>query len=463
MLSFCTEFPVDEGGAEKFRASVAKWLGESPHSDLAFDEVFALSATNSGYLQRGNFELSCIAVECEGRTAAGFKYNLRDDGVDWSTTVCFDSNEVDSWVSVRTERHALEAVPFLPEAKKPLVVRNLMAGLGGGVDGELRVLDAPHLLSDRDVDMVVRLLNGDSDHHLPIVYVSCPFSGQLSVNVEALASHLGGVAHVLVEPNREFSRSIQRGVFSENPYGGFIGVYYSSQDLVKLSPSLYATEFMLRRDIFENVSRALLHRRPLSRCNWANLQAELSSQERKDLRENGSEEVLEYAAMFDKEMEAKDLQLAEAEHEINRLKSSLLDIGKRTKSVVGGVNLSVGGEQQFTSDEFLEVVLDAIKARKDSETGRRKHIIEAIISSNESEGRLAKKRDEIKSILKGYTNLTAGIRAALCEMGFDILEEGKHYKLIYKGDGRYTFILAKSGSDHRGGINAATQIARDIF
>ncbi|MFC3098828.1 hypothetical protein [Alteraurantiacibacter palmitatis] len=180
------------------------------------------------------------------------------------------------------------------------------------------------------------------------------------------------------------------------------------------------------------------------------------------MRDKGSDAVLEYAAIFDKEIEAKDHQLTEAENEIARLRSALMDAGKRSKAT-GGVPLSVGGEQQLTSDEFAEVVLEALRAQKDLATGRRKDILSAILDANSHEGRLQAKRKEIKSILRGYSSMTAGVRSALQAMGFEISEDGKHYKIIYKGDGRYTFSLPKSGSDHRGGLNAASEISRNIF
>jgi len=52
---------------------------------------------------------------------------------------------------------------------------------------------------------------------------------------------------------------------------------------------------------------------------------------------------------------------------------------------------------------------------------------------------------------------------ALETLGFSISDDGKHYKLTYMGDERYVFALPKSGSDHRGGLNAASDIGKRIF
>ncbi|HAZ61697.1 MAG TPA: hypothetical protein DCY89_09005 [Gammaproteobacteria bacterium] len=73
------------------------------------------------------------------------------------------------------------------------------------------------------------------------------------------------------------------------------------------------------------------------------------------------------------------------------------------------------------------------------------------------------KRGQLKQLLKGSSGVDAKVRRGLEEMGFTISEEGKHYKIVYQGDDRYTFTLPKSGSDYRGGLNAASDIARLLY
>jgi len=72
-------------------------------------------------------------------------------------------------------------------------------------------------------------------------------------------------------------------------------------------------------------------------------------------------------------------------------------------------------------------------------------------------------RDALKNLLRGTSTLDARIRRGLESMGFRISNGGKHYKLVYQEDDRYTYTLPKSGSDHRGGLNAANDIGRLMF
>jgi hypothetical protein len=59
--------------------------------------------------------------------------------------------------------------------------------------------------------------------------------------------------------------------------------------------------------------------------------------------------------------------------------------------------------------------------------------------------------------------MTPTIKSDLNNLGFTIDDDGKHYKLIYMQDDRYTFPLPKSGSDWRGGMNAASDISKRVF
>ena len=59
---------------------------------------------------------------------------------------------------------------------------------------------------------------------------------------------------------------------------------------------------------------------------------------------------------------------------------------------------------------------------------------------------------------------TVRLLESLKELGFTITEEGKHYKLVYYGDGRYWATMVKTPSDKvRGGKNSTLEIIRDML
>ena len=108
-----------------------------------------------------------------------------------------------------------------------------------------------------------------------------------------------------------------------------------------------------------------------------------------------------------------------------------------------------------------EAVQDA--ASRTLDDSRQKHVLTSILTANPASGEPGRFRAELKDLLRGSKTVDSRIRRSLEKLGFEISEDGKHYKLVFQGDDRYTFSLAKSGSDRRGGLNAASDIARLLF
>ena len=94
---------------------------------------------------------------------------------------------------------------------------------------------------------------------------------------------------------------------------------------------------------------------------------------------------------------------------------------------------------------------------------RREHVIKDIINSNDYNDIQGQRQQKIKNILKAYDGMSKSMRQELIDLGFEITEEGKHYKLTYYGDCRYWTTLAKTPGDHRVGKNASLTIIRDML
>ncbi|CBJ37268.1 protein of unknown function [Ralstonia solanacearum CMR15] len=127
-----------------------------------------------------------------------------------------------------------------------------------------------------------------------------------------------------------------------------------------------------------------------------------------------------------------------------------------------GLVLQTAQEQYLYAGELLGVVRDAIadavtRVTKDS---RRQHILSCIVQANPPTGEAEAMRNRLKALLRDFRSMDAKVRSGLQDMGFEISEEGKHYKIVFQGDDRYTFTTSKSGSDHRGGLHLAGDISR---
>jgi len=464
MLSFTTEFPVSGAGTKQFVAAVRKWIAGSPHTKLAAQHLSDIPDEGRWKVESGNVSLEAILVKDDQGEVASFRYSAVDGNLVWITEATYSKTADDDWVGVRTDRQSNVPQVTLPAAKKPLIVRTLIDELGGGLDDELYVSDKAYFLKETDSRMAVRLLNADADNYLPIVYVSCPFPGQYTVDPVPLARVLGGLAHVIVEPSRAFSRTIQRDVESRNVYGGRVGVYWPDGSI----HSYYfrestPNEIDVRFAIVADVRAAHLNRRALDRCTWARAEARLARLAIEGLRSSGSGNVEEYVAAFDSELRAKNDQLAQADEEILRLKAQLRAAQAKIQGSSGGWR--AGDEQELRTHEFDEVLKDALNraAANEHPGSRRQHIIQAIVNQIPDSASLKDAKDRLKELLSQYSSMNQSIRKGLVELGFDIGEDGKHYKLTYMQDDRYTFALQKTGSDWRGGLNAVSDISKRVF
>jgi hypothetical protein len=467
MLSFATEFPIADGqSSETFLVAVKDWILGSPHTRFSAQDLSDIGATGQRSAQRGNETVVSLRATRDRNDSASVRYKRIDEGLEWTTTVTFSRGIDDAWVAIRVFCESTHPATRLPPAKKPVLVRTLLQTLGGGQDGDLQVRAVPRALDNTEIDTAARIILGDANCRLPVIYVSSTFQGGHVLDVNRLASDMAGIAHVVVEPNRPFSLRLKLEANSGNVYGGTVGIYWPDGGGRRsfFIGKGYEAASDLARAIFDEVRTALTNRRPLDRCTWASTQEMVSRQTFDELKASGSGQVEKYIEAFDEELSSKDQKLADAEREIGRLKAELRIYESRVPSGMGAT-LRTGSEQDLYPSEISGIILDALRDYESRvpRDSRRNHVLLALIDANSSESESDSLRERIKELLRGFTNLDQKARRGLEDIGFSISEDGKHYKIKFQGDDRYIFTLPKSGSDHRGGLNAANDIGRLLF
>jgi len=468
MLSFATEFPVDpDRTTADFLQAMVTWISGSPHTGLSAEVLRDMQEKDEAHVGNDNEGVQSLVTNSPDIDLAGLRYSRRDDDLEWMTTVVFSRTSSDAWVGIRVECESQHAAARLPSAKKPVVVRTVLESLGGAADGPLQIRGKAHALANTDIDLAAKLIRGEAGCRLPIVYVSARFQGGYILDVDRLAADVSGMAHVVVEPNRPFSVRLQLEVDSENVYGGTIGIYWpegGGRRAFFLGGD-YSTPGLLAGAIKDEVRTALLNRRPIARCTWAYVRETASRQAIQSLKASGSRAIDEYAEQFDQEIEAKNQRLEDAEREIQRLRNELRVHEARAGTTSGGL-LRLGRERDLYPNEILGMLLDAIEdaATRVPQDSRRQHVLSSTLEANRlKEDPLESRREQLKTLLRGARTIDGKMRREFEGIGFSISEDGKHFKLVFQGDDRYTYTLPKSGSDWRGGLNAASDIARLLF
>lgn len=463
MLSFTAEFPVaDEVTAEHFSQAIRKWICGSRYTLFSSEALRDLGTTENWQAEVQNEVVESLVEITDDFESVAVVYRKTDAGLIWTSTIVFSGQPGSNWVSVRVDSVAVHPTAKVPDALKPAVIKVLINELRGGIDGEFRLAHDPVILTKSEVEIAIRIVNNETDSYLPIVYVSTHFDGRYAVAPSALAKELLGMAHVVAEPDREFSLELMRSTQRRNVYGGNIAVYWPEGG-GRRSFFASGTPADMQQRIVDEVRQSLNNRRPMLRCTLNAVKELRSRRQINLLKDAGSAEVDKYIAAFESEAQAKANDLAAAELEIRRLKSEVRMYEAQDVSSNGlGFKLS---ERDYYDGEIFNIVREAIEggiARVPADS-RRQHVLQALAEANPDNGASSRYRERLKASLRGYTHMDAKTRKELEDMGFSITEQGKHYKLLYQGDDRYTFPLSKSGSDHRAGLNAAADISRLFF
>lgn len=467
MQSFSTEFPLDQSkSVTEFLGATRAWILGSPHTTFNEADLTLLTESEEWETKKSNESIQVLHGSTPTVDSASVRYTRIDGDLEWATTVACCRDVSGPWVGIRVSCESIHPSAHLPDAKKPIIVRKLLESLGGGYDGELLVSESANFLTNSDIDYAARCINGQAGLRLPFVYVSAKFGPGYAVEPKRLARSLSGMAHVLVEPNRAFSVRLKQDVDSQNVYGGTVGIYWPDGGGRRAFFLRYGFEspVELERTIFDEIQNALANRRPLTRCTWSAVKEILSRKAYQALKDQGSTEVEKYVAAFDQELKAKESELASAEREIMRLEAEVRKYQAKNP-MQSGLTLRTGNENDLYAGELQSIVFDALTdaASRVPDDSRRRHVLNAIALANPSTGDGEAIREQIKSLLRDYRSMSAKIRSTLEELGFEISDDGKHIKIVFQGDDRYTFTMPKSGSDYRGGLNLASDISRLLF
>ena len=467
MLTFKTQFPININKSidDLFEAGRI-WLAGSPHSSLSQAMRSASGIDDEWSAESENEKIRFIKFENDEKLSALRHENIDPSGMRWVTEVACAKTVEEFWVSVQLSVDSELPVEKIEYGKRPHILKTIMHEIGGGMDGMIPVLDKPIYLEDHQVELAADVITARAGCQMPVVYVSSSNDGGSYVNAVQLSQWLSGMAHVFVEPNRIFSFKLAPLVYRENAYGGAVAIYWPDGigKWLFLPQGKYLDPKQLQMAVARKVRDSLLSQRTKRACTWGYILEQKARKRIQELRDSGSDKVEEYIAEFDIEIASKDEEIRRLESEVSRLKYGPFSQGYGRPLSVDGVVLS-SSESDLYQGERLSLIVEALSRALDSSEAhsRRHHVLNDLVNSNLQPCEKDEILDSLKELLRGYREMDSTIRSELERLGFDIREDGKHYKLIFRNEERCPIILAKTGSDHRGGLNSFSKIKKRLF
>lgn len=464
MLTFKTQFPLrSDVEMEEFLACCKEWISGSPHTLLG--EILKSSAT-SGRFEAAGESAEFLHADIEGKQVGGVRYEKTDsDGVHWATDVVACKSESGFLAAVQLSVDSEVPVENLGRGRRPYIVKLLMQRFGGGMDGVLPVSDSAIYFTEEEQTLAADVICAKAGSVMPVVYVSRRGDGDLSVDPGTLAQWVSAMAHVVVEPSRSFSTELSREVYGENPYGGAVAIFWpDGVGRWLYLPERYDSAGSLQSAIARKIRSSLLFQKVQRECTWAFLLDAIARQKFEALRQSGAGRVDDYIAHFDRELAENREEIRRLENELNRVKFSKWTNDERDDG--DGITIDlVTTERDLYQGEHLSVVLDALGRASESaeENSRRRHVLDTLIAANQHEGEREIILARLKDVLSQYESMTPSVRKELESLGFEVHEDGKHYKLTFRKDERFPFVLSRTSSDWRSGKNAVADLRKKIF
>lgn len=449
---------------EAFIALAIEWVNSSKYysfTNLAWDGTpdYTCTGEKQEIFQVGLFDEQSIC-------AVHFK-NVDNRNISWTADFILDYENC--ILAFQLYRDAPEDIDYgQPRFSLPVLVKNIISAEYAAFDKDLKISNKPFCVCEEDTDRISKIILREVIYDMPIVYISCTSDGDYMVDPYKVAEKLNGVAHVVFEKTRSISFSLREKTNGCNPYAGAVEIFYPNGSRRFLPTQLLGTcsykVYTIVNTVFEHLNQIRVEDKFL----WTQLQ---SNKLRKQLS----------AALNKKEQNSKEYEifentyeeiLSEKENQIKRLNDQLFSANNmisRLEEKLGACErisvLSMGKEQDLYPFEQQSLIIELLKKEYGAvaDGSRRKHILSSLIEANKCENTICEKRDQLKACLRGYTKMTSVINKKLQEIGFVLSEDGKHIKLVFSGDSRYTGTLSKTGSDHRTGENITHDLIRSIF
>ena len=364
-----------------------------------------------------------------------------------------------------------DTIGFSPQFKTPILVNMLLERGYIAMDNGLEISDRVIPIKKDNYKVIEDIICRNTIYSMPVIYVT-KFWGRYPLRVQSLAYRLRGVAHTLVEEDTDVSKVLKESCHGMNSHHGSIGIYYpGSSALYKIiTTGRYEKHEEILLDRIVNIVCRYMNQQARDKMmTWEGVQNELlklryvSATEKKAKAENEVSEVYEN---FSDELEEKERTIKELNNRVIALQAENQGLRAKYEQVTEIPLIYYGVEDELYEGEIKDQILEMLHNQMSQvkKKTRKEHILQDILECNEITGAVDKKRKDIKRILKGYTKVGDSLKCDLKAYGFAIEKEGRHYKLIYKGDSRYLFTMAASGSDSQhGGGNLSAEIIRDML
>lgn len=475
MTTFATEFPIKplrDNGA--FVAQVFGWLRGTSYRTVTDQPESKDLHGDAGVFEAENGEqLRFQELKSEnGSEAIGFRYDFPDQlGRLWRTeTVLWHSAATDGQDLIRLRTQCIARSPGarLDAPRKPYLVKAILQDGRGGQDKLFPVNEKAKYLMDNknSLNTAKEIMLGEATNYLPIVYISTDDNSNWAISenqIEKLAFDLGGIAHVVAEPSREFSIHLRDATEGKNAYGGTIAIIVPRRGIVKrfyLSFRVPTAEELARA--VREASQTIRSQMPAVGWDWTDLNEHaLRRQRERDRRRLSPEET---EALYEQEILNLKEKNRELEQRIENLNGVDADDDLEGDLLPRSMIAKLGFEiypGEF-SDRLRLAARECLSRADQTGLDKRSYaVLSSVVENLQSSPALMELIEDLKRVTKDPRRMGADTTALLLRHGYQEKSDNRHIRLEAKEGlvGLDAITLAKTPGDTTRGLkNTRKQI-----
>lgn len=448
MIGFNTTLPLSiETDVKDFMNHCRNWMKNNNNTSLVIDDSEIKDELK--YLST-NETLEFMIFENNDSIHCGVRHTKKDSDCEWRTDIVGFKNLEEFTVSIVTTKADFNISTYSKLPLRPYIIKILTENTNPMYDDGIQIVQHPKEVTQENYNELALIINNKKVNQFPVVYISKKLDGKYLINPKNLATKLSGFAHVYYQLDEEVSRKLKEETDGNNSYNGTIGIYwpggsrnyYYSQEEVDHS---------LKLKFF--IQKTLNNRTLKKECKWSYVQDLKSKSKINEYRKNNSE-LNEFMEAIFSEIEVLKERVEQLENE-NLYLTSQIDSLSENEFSNNTKMIYKGSERELFKNEQIDFILNLLdeKLSKSNSSNRIKGMIESILASNERSESKQEFLKIMKKILESDKGINKQSKKELRSLGFEVTEEGKHYKLKFQGNSNYSFTVPKSHSDHRGPKN----------
>lgn len=471
MLLFSTILKLsDKINKDEFIDIVLKWNQSAKYRE---NIVQGVSWNGEKNIKFGTDKLSIEIIDYPEKDILAVRHEKITSGeVVWDTD--FVVNFAERKISIRLDRTFSEdALEMNAAFSTPHFISLLIEHGYLQDDQDLPVLRDPIVITDCNLETVQQVVRNKEYYELPVVYVAKDFADKDPLSISWLASRLKGAAHVLVEESKEACKKCTEICGETAEEYGAVRIYYPSLGVNRkrfLFRSATGNMDVRLEKVIRHVIQYWNSQRMDILYTWQGVNSSVLSDnlqnqiqrlaEEESAKQSAEEEINLVYEEFDEDIKSLQKKVEELSKANEALQMENFGLRAKMNASDATPIIYQGDEEDFYPEEVKDMVLGVLAdALNNTEKGTRLYdVLEDILENNPYQHLSDERKQRVKNLFKGYKTLTGAMKQELISLGFEISDDGKHYKITYQGDPRYMVTIGKTPSDNRAGSNNAGMI-----